>query len=489
MIKDRIKAVKISELKVKENIWKFQADYTITYNDELPIEYFHNIMSIVHERDAIKIFITKEDDDGITLSRDTENIVYNNFKDNCEYSEVVKVYIEVLKHVCHDMVSIYDMTEFVLYLNSIQTEEVMYEFSKLYKKTTGYINFIIPSDDYTFSTRTLSFVSSQPEAHDKVFNRNMRLEDCKNSTYFESVERYSLLPDDFYIDNNCSQNPLSNLFGRICTVLSLCYVSSNVKISGKSMEGFVSGLKNYNFNYKLSDIKNNPNLYKIYSWIYSGGNLVDKVVIARNIICLHCQQRALYELDSTTVAVMESNLRLYSIDNVMQYLELKNKIGQFICDEVAKTGEYAHSILDKFKVNIIAIFGFLFTAIIGDLIDIKQEKIIFTPEITLLTEVILVGSVVYLFVCIWQTKYELKKVYDSYDALKSNYNEVLSPDDISQLFHNNKIITDMKRTINVNMKTYIAIWILFLLLIACTVEALGGLPLVRGICSVVREIL
>lgn len=56
-------------------------------------------------------------------------------------------------------------------------------------------------------------------------------------------------------------------------------------------------------------------------------------------------------------------------DNVGQYLELKNKVAEFISDIVSRTGEYATELLDKFKANVIAIFGFLFTVVIAGIVS------------------------------------------------------------------------------------------------------------------------
>ena len=95
-----------------------------------------------------------------------------------------------------------------------------------------------------------------------------------------------------------------------------------------------------------------------------------------------------------------------------------------------KTGEYANSLLDKFKSNLIAIFGFLFTTILADIVSENPVSSIFTSDIIVLLEVVLLGSIVYSLISNHQTKYEISKVYESYEQLKMNYNNVLSNDDI-----------------------------------------------------------
>lgn len=59
-------------------------------------------------------------------------------------------------------------------------------------------------------------------------------------------------------------------------------------------------------------------LYKIYDWIYSGGSSIDKAIIARNIICLHCKYEPLLKVDTKILASIQSNYNLYLKDNVTQ---------------------------------------------------------------------------------------------------------------------------------------------------------------------------
>lgn len=49
------------------------------------------------------------------------------------------------------------------------------------------------------------------------------------------------------------------------------------------------------------------------------------------------------------MASIQTNYNLYLRDNVTQYLELKNKVAEFITDIVSRTGEYATEMLDNFN--------------------------------------------------------------------------------------------------------------------------------------------
>mgnify|MGYP001860884271 FL=1 len=169
---------------------------------------------------------------------------------------------------------------------------------------------------------------------------------------------------------------------------------------------------------------------------------------------------------------IQSNYNLYLKENVTQYLELKNKVAEFITGIVSKTGEYATELLDKFKTNLIAIFGFLFTVIIANIVSDQPLDNIFTRDVTVILEFVLVGSFVYLFISYKQSKYQMKKVYDSYDELKKSYNQILTDDDIKECFKNDLIITEMKKTVKRSQMIYLIIWSCFLIILLIALELL-----------------
>ena len=189
---------------------------------------------------------------------------------------------------------------------------------------------------------------------------------------------------------------------------------------------------------------NNKVLYSIYNWIYTDGSPIDKAIIVRNVISLHCKYASITEIDEKVMASIQSNYNLYLKENVKEYLELKNKVAEFINNNVSKTGEYATELLDKFKSNIIAIFGFMFTVILANIVSNQPLDNLFTREITILVECVLIGSFVYLIICYYQSRYEIQKVYDGYERLKFNYKGILTDDDLLDTFGNDEMLNEMK---------------------------------------------
>lgn len=316
------------------------------------------------------------------------------------------------------------------------------------------------------------FTSSDRPQINIELDRNHRLQECRETSYFYNQDTYELLPDDFKIVVGYEGNPLIELFQKLEMILSLCMLASNSSIQQDKLKLQIMGQRSVEYTYGLNEIKGNPILYKIYDWIYSGGNNIDKALIARNIICLHCKYEPLLLLDLKVLAAIQSNYNLYLKENVTQYLELKNKVAEFITGIVSKTGEYATELLDKFKTNLIAIFGFLFTVIIANIVSDQPLDNIFTRDVTVILEFVLVGSFVYLFISYKQSKYQMKKVYDSYDELKKSYNQILTDDDIKECFKNDLIITEMKKTVKRSQMIYLIIWSCFLIILLIALELL-----------------
>lgn len=310
------------------------------------------------------------------------------------------------------------------------------------------------------------------------FDREQRLQDCREVSYFYNQDIYELLPDDFKIIVDYNDNPFTSTFQKIETILSLCMVTSNSSIWQDKLKVQIMGQRSVDYTLKLNEIEGTPVLYKVYDWIYAGGNAMDKAILARNIICLHCKYEPLLKMDLKVLASIQSNYNLYLKENVSQYLELKNKVAEFISEIISKTGEYATEMLDKFKTNLMAIFVFLFTVIIANIVSDQPLNNIFTRDITMILELVLAGSLVYLIISYLQSKYQMSRVYDSYDKLKESYRNILTDDDIQECFHNDQLITDMKDTIRKSQIRYSMLWFGFLILLLVCLEKVSESPII-----------
>lgn len=130
-------------------------------------------------------------------------------------------------------------------------------------------------------------------------------------------------------------------------------------------------------------------------------------------------------------------------------------------------------------------FGFLFTAILADIASENPVSSIFTSDIIVLLEVVLLGSIVYSLISNHQTKYEISKVYESYEQLKMNYKNVLSNDDILEVFKNDTLLNRMKEEIEKSRKHYLLLWIGLLILSIVLLEILSTNPIFKRMFDII----
>ena len=125
----------------------------------------------------------------------------------------------------------------------------------------------------------------------------------------------------------------------------------------------------------------------------------------------------------------------------------------------------------------VALIGFLLTTIIANIVSSNPLDNIFTKDITVLVYVILVGSVFFLIISIIETNYKVKTIQKAYLQLKENYLEVLSEDDISEIFKDDELFRNTKKEIKSKTIIFSIIWMLVLIYIFLVVEYLTSFPI------------
>lgn len=489
MLTELIRSAEIKDIVISERMKVYDASFKFDIEKAPTYSYFLDIIQSVPQRDKIKITLQDEDERFFDFSVLSEE-KYNTFITDTLEDETIDVKLRIDKAIVGNHFSIYSFDEFIRDILSLPIEDVMIAFSSLFKQEPTFIIFDVYSPIPMFATKTMFFL---PHGHgngtiNTDFNRIQRVEDCKEVSYFYNFDTYEVIPDDFKITIDFENNPLKELFQKIMVLLSISFIATSSTISANQLKGIISGQRSMEYSCEISRLPDNKHLYGIYKWIYTDGNPIDKAIIARNVISLHCKYVPITEIDDKVMASIQSNYNLYLKDNVKEYLELRNKVAEFIKDIVSKTGEYATGLLDKFKTNIVAIFGFIFTIVLANIVSAQPLDNLFTKEITILIECVLLGSFVYLIICYLQSRYEIQKAYDSYEQLKLNYKEILTEDDLLEVFENDEMINKMRKTISRSGKIYLSIWIIFLIGAFIIAEIISVSPTYQSLSKVIQDI-
>lgn len=440
---------------------------------------YHKILSYLQlfsDRDSIKISTTDPDDIPFYITKDCEEKDFLEFLTSGEETDDIEVIISIKKQIKNNRISVYCYKEFIKDLLK-NTEFDFLNIIENLLQGCGYLIFEVFDTTISWHTRTLSFTSNSNSIFHSEINRLDILEKSKMISYNYSTLGKNALPDDFHIIEDYENNPLKPMFEKLETLLSLSYISSSFSIEDSGISGAIHGQRILQYKLNFNEIIYNPCLYQIYNWIYTDGNPADKAAISSNIISLQCRYKNLINLDKAALTTMISNYQLYLKENVDKYLELKNKISDFICNITNGISQDVSSIPTNFKNNIIALFGFLLSVVLVNIVSSQPLECIFTREITAIVEIVLLGSFVYFLISLIEVCNKYKKFKQNYDNLKANYADIFTKSEINQAFQDDSVFKEAKKSAKCGISIYSVLWFLFILLTFLFVEYISKMPL------------
>ncbi|MDN9434597.1 hypothetical protein KLL39_04055 [Clostridioides difficile] len=447
---------------LSERVQVVECTFTCNGNELPSIENIKCVLNKFPTRDEVKIKLYNDYEETIIFDNHNDEIigyeVEDFYQDSKEDTEV-SISLEINKIIGQNTLSVYNFEKFSNSILNKSNKEMVGIFSD-FLKNKEYLIFELYDSNLLFWTNTMVFKNYEQNTPEIKFLRKNKIEICKQISSFYNVTDYELIPDDFEIISNSNNNIFEEIFSKIRTLMSMIYVSNTAIIDNESLNVEIIGQRKSCFNYNINtQLVNNDELYKIYKWIFTDGNSVDKAIIARNIISLHCQYDDILRTDQKTFSSIQSNFSLYQRDNVVKYIELKNKLGEYIIKIVTETNDIVIGLTDKLKKNIIACFTFIFTIVLANIVSSKPLNNIFTKDIVFLLEIILVGSIGYLVISVLEMNYNLKKLEKGYEDLKNNYTDILDANDILEIFNNDKTFKDNVKDVKKKRIIFIGIWI------------------------------
>lgn len=420
---------------------------------------FQSICDIVPARDTLTITLKNDSGELLIVSNKQSTVIdFSILIDGMAPDDNIEVRVQVDKTVAANRFSIYDFHSFTEDLLHNSLIDILKWFSG-HLSSQEYLIFEVFDYDISFSTRTIAFVSNGSYVFSPKVERIQRLRVCKETAYFYNMNAFEVIPEDFIIEGiEQAGNYLRPLFGKLATILSLIYVASSASITESALNIQINGQRTVTRSFEIDAIQENLKWLSIYSWVFTDGNPTDKALIAHNVISLHCKYADLLDIDEKVYDSIRSNYNLYLRNNVVHYLDLKRDISKFIQNVVAQVGDYALSILNKFKTNLIAIFGFLFTVVLTKVGATQKWDNIFSRDTVYIIELVVIGSLVYLGICFYEAHLKLSKTKQSYTALKENYSDVLSETEIKEAFGEDKLLVDTESFARKRIIIWSVIW-------------------------------
>ena len=477
------------DAEICEQMKRVVVKFSVLASDLPGFDTIRAVMTSFPDRDKVDIFLLSESENSFSIqsgSMKTDED-YTGFLDYLDANEKVSVILEITKTIDQNQFSVYCFEKFCEDLNNLQISEVMMGFAHLLSGN-DHLFFQVFNKDIFLQTETMVFSSSERTINWKLEKRAQRLNQCRTVSGFADQNIYSVIPEDFHIHVDDPSRLLTVLFGRICTALSLAYLATTSSITAEELRIQIAGQGNVEYMFQLDQVAQNENLYKIYRWIFTDGNPIDKALLARNSISAHCRYTQIDQLDGKTLASIQSNYGLYLKDNVVKYIELTNAMAGFIKEATSGVGDCISQLLNHLKTNLIAMLSFLFTVALANAVSDQPLDNIFTEDITWIMYLVLVGSLIYFAMSVIEVRYAQRKLCEQYNDLVNHYRGILSEEEINHITGNGKMLEKAKKSLAKGMLIWSVVWICMLLAAFIMIDCIGKGPhLLRTIFTAVKN--
>ncbi|GIP52912.1 hypothetical protein [Paenibacillus vini] len=414
-------------------------------------------------RDRVTIDVCIDELDPVTYnpSKQTRDFIeeLNDIVSIKDENSNIKFIFSVRKVINNNILSVYDLSLFTEYLESQSLSGLFFSFNEIVT-VHNHVHFELLNDTSTFHTHTFQFAPSGSGIRNQVLpnERNTITEKHTEICNFLNASEYCLIPDDFYLKGQAPDKIMA-VFNKLCTVLAIIFISDISKIVGENELYFrINGYKmiQNNLHYNSLSKPNVSELYAIYNWIYNEGNLSDKVGLSRNILTLNYQEDKV--IKDTTYASIRSGYEIYLKKNIEQYIEVKNKVSEFLMNMSYKSSEIVSSFSNSIKSNNTVFLTFFMSVIVFNALSTGKINLIFTGEIQALSYAILCISFLFLIaslIYIYEATNRFKKQYMN---LKSMYADIIEENDLRNIFNNDQVHKDDLKYIFHKTLLYAVYW-------------------------------
>ncbi len=452
----------------KEIIPEFNCEYRVEKNNLPSADELMAFLGQKPERDRISITITS-DSGSVFVSDETVWMdSYTSFVDGLFDGDEVVVVIRITKDIQDGTLSVYDLKLFSDFLCNQKMEQFFENFTKLFADCGEHIAFQLLDTNGSMRTSSISF-SDNDVQWINCRSRKENLRDCEDASVFLDRMRISLIPQDFDIDavEGSDFEAIKGLFQKLRTVLSYIYLANTATVvNDKTILQFDPSTKGYE--YEMNQLTDNMVVPLIYEWVFKDDSCVDKASIARKIINTYCRDReSILTIDEKVLNSIKSDYVIYQKNHADQYIDMKNKISEFIVDSAGKIQELSHDIADAFRNNFVAIIVFLMTVLLTDSIDFTQffgKEI--SPKVTAVCAVFTVATLLYFIATLIMENQKWIWLKQSYTDLKKNYDGVFDSKDLDEAFNHDEPLKNAEEQYKGIRKKIGAVWIGLILVLA-----------------------
>ncbi|KOA19331.1 hypothetical protein CLHOM_24370 [Clostridium homopropionicum DSM 5847] len=438
-----------------------------------------NFIDKISKRDSIRFkildgeFVFAQYSNGSSIEKFVKEI-NEGINEECE--NLYKINIEIVKNVVNNELSIYDIKLFLEHLKEQSLRGLLYEFNTILKD--NYIIFRLQKDNINFASNSIFFSMEGEEINYNTSERdnqlNRRIEVCN----FLNSSEYKLLASDFEFCNYNNTNAedylkLESIMNKMKNVLAIIGICDISAIDEKNqirvvLNGYkrIECLINYEDNFDAMV----DQYYKIYQWLYDGGNLSDKVGIARNIISLQISNNNLLSIEKNTLDSIRSSYEIYLKESVNKYLELRANINKNILILLSSLGGLIDELISIILRFIVGGLSVVFTVIVMNSITSGNLVEVITGDLA----IICIGAIIILNIILFgiivpNIKDKFKRYENEFEDMKETYRYILNPEDLDKIFDKNKFINGKKEDFSKGLKKYMKLWTIIQIILVATI--------------------
>lgn len=415
-------------------------------------EEFSKLLDKFPSRDRVLIDVTLESLDPLTITK--EHLIedldeLNSIVTISEEDEIYELKITIIKNELNSCFSVYSFSDFIKYLQGLTFENILLKFSCFLRKNNYIVFETLDGTKVKCNTQTIYFNCDPDSIKVNNEDRISTIDRRNGVSNFSNSLDILLLPDDFKLMHS-SNLLINNFFNRLANFMSLVFIADNSTIiESNILDIKISGYRLINDRLDFSRYQYmESEIYEIYNWIYDGGNLSDKIGLARNIITLNYLAKDPKIVKENTFNSIKSSFAIYLKENVQQYIDVTSRMSEHLLNFSLKVNDVFKTFGNSFKSNNFMVITFFLSIIVFNSLSARNFSDMFTGDVTFISAVILLVSTAYLFVSIYLTYKEVSKFENDYNKLKSIYDGLLNPEDIKKIFDESFIKENVKYVMN-----------------------------------------
>lgn len=334
-------------------------------------------------------------------------------------------------------------------------------------KGYGRLRFVVPEYFPGFSTET---ISTSEDLDVSSVDRKRLIELCKHECTFFNLNDVDLIPNDFYFITASCSTELNNLFNQVGIIFTCGFLFDNVKFNeALEVEYSLRGVKTCEGKSKPSSLTFAE--YKgIFKWVYTDSKISEKIGLARNQISMGLKNSSNpFLLETGTLKAIKSNFRIYLKENVRTYVETRNKLNEFVLENSSKASKVAEDFISSFKSSTLGFVSFFTSVIVIRLLKGEDLTSVFDGSMQVVSWAILGVSFIFAFVSCWEFKRKLERFKSSYKRFRNSYVSLLDPEDLRDVFFDDKPFNEDCAFVQSQAKTFGILWFGSILVFAALV--------------------